>query len=71
MFSFLKEDNGKLSNARVTIFLSLISYLGWATYLVYTSHIIYDMPTALAGMLVGLYGFNKSKINLGNGNNNK
>ncbi|WKZ32939.1 MAG: hypothetical protein QY316_00605 [Thermodesulfobacteriota bacterium] len=71
MKEFLQEESGQLSMTRLTIFLILISYIGWATVIVIARHTIPDMPYGLAGLLVGLYGFNTANINLGGGNDRK
>lgn len=61
----LKEKDGKWSMTRVSIFLVLLFYMTCAVYIVYHEKEIPPMPTALSGLLIGLYGFNKASINIG------
>ena len=74
MTSMLKEKDGKWSITRVSIFLVLIFYMTCAGYIVHHKKEIPPMPTALSGLLVGLYTFNRANINIGGakkeGNNN-
>ena len=65
---FLSEENGKLSNTRIVIFLLVISYIGWNTYLIIGEKevlTIPDIPTNVVWLISALYGFNKTNINLG------
>lgn len=50
---------------RLTIFLIVTAYICWASYIVFTTRAIPDLPYGLAGLLVGLYGFNTASINIG------
>lgn len=61
----LQEADGKTSITRVSIAAVLVSYILWGSYIVISTSTIPDLPISLAGLLVGLYGFNKTKINLG------
>lgn len=62
---FLKADNNQFSMTRLTILLLTLTYIGQSTYIVSQTRTIPDIPTAVAGLLVGLYGFNRANISLG------
>lgn len=58
--SFLAEESGKISFARLLSTILIFCYIGWATYIVINKQIIPDMPLGLATLIILLYGFNKA-----------
>lgn len=62
---FLRDKDDSLSMTRLTILIYTITYVIQSSYIVYFNKVIPDIPMAIAGLLVGLYGFNKTNINIG------
>ena len=65
ILEFLKDTNDAFSMTRLTIFALVSTYMIQSSYIVIKAGNIPDFPTAVAGLLIGLYGFNKSNINIG------
>lgn len=61
----LKENNGKLSYTRVTGFIIVVCYLIWASFIVFKTSVIPDIPVGVLTLLLGLYGINKFSNALG------
>lgn len=61
----LSEQDGRGSMTRLTIFICVVAFIGWATYLVIETLTLPDFPIGLATLLVGLYTFNTANINIG------
>ena len=53
------QEGSKLSNTRLINTLLVSFYLVWASYLVFTTDKIPDVPLQLAGLVVATYGVNK------------
>jgi hypothetical protein len=68
VMEFLEDDGGELSMTRLTIVLIVLAYIGWGSYIVWTTKAIPDLPIQVTGLLVGLYGLNRANINIGKGN---
>ncbi len=59
VIEMFEEPTGGFSMTRVIMFLQVLGYLSWASYIVYSTHVIPDIPLQLAGSLTMLYGINK------------
>ena len=59
VIEMFEEPTGGFSMTRVIMFMQVIGYLTWASWIVYTTHVIPDIPLQLAGSLTLLYGINK------------
>lgn len=66
VLEFFKDNNDAYSMTRLTIFIMVMAYIGWGSWIVYQTKAIPDMPIQVAGLLVGLYGLNRIDISVGN-----
>lgn len=67
---FFHDDDRQLSMTRLITAVVVFAYVCWATSIVIIRQEIPDIPTGLAGLLVGLYGFNRINVSVG-GNDRK
>lgn len=70
LIEFLQTDDGQMSNTRLTILLMVLSYIGWASWIVWHTKQIPDLPIQVAGLLAALYAVNKigPNVQIGGGN---
>lgn len=59
VLEMFEEPTGGFSMTRVIMFMQVTGYLSWASWIVYTTHVIPDIPLQLAASLTCLYGINK------------
>lgn len=59
IMEMFEEPTGGFSMTRVIMLLQVVGYLTWASWIVYKTSIIPDLPLQLAGSLTLLYGINK------------
>ena len=59
IIEMFEEPSSGFSMVRVIMFLQVAGYLTWASFIVYKTHVIPDIPLQLAGSLTLLYGINK------------
>lgn len=59
ILEMFEEPTGGFSMTRVIMLMQVTGYISWASWIVYKTGVIPDIPLQLAGSLTLLYGINK------------
>lgn len=60
-----QDDDNQTSFSRISVFIMIIFYLAWASFLVYTTKIIPDVPLQFVALATVLYSVNKISTKFG------